>query len=178
MVTPSLDLQYWIWGTSIKLASPQKPAAAPPPLQRLLAAVLERDSARPRQRADSVRHQHFTRGREPADARGDVHGAAVDVVVLADYVAGVEAQMQRHSGGCPRLPAGQRRLDRLPRTREDGEDAVAEELAFDRNAAVVADDGAESSVQIARLRAEGGVAEALGERGGVGDVGEEDGQHP
>ncbi len=58
--------------------------------------------------------------------------------------------------------------------REDGKDAVAEELAFDRGAGVVADDGAEGGIEVAGLRAEGGVAEALGEGGGVGDVGEED----
>ncbi len=33
---------------------------------------------------------------------------------------------------------------------------------------------AQGGVEVARLRAKGGVAEALGEGGGVGDVGEED----
>ena len=67
-----------------------------------------------------------------------------------------------------------RGLDRLTGGREDGEDAVAQELAFDGGARVVADDGAEGGVEVARLRAEGGVAEALGEGGGVDDVSEED----
>ena len=71
--------------------------------------------------------------------------------------------------------AGERGFDRLSRAREDGEDAVAEELAFDGGAGVLADDGAERGVEVAGLRAEGGVAEALGEGGGVDDVGEEDG---
>ena len=74
----------------------------------------------------------------------------------------------------PALAAGERGLDRLAGAGEDGEDAVAEELAFDGGAGVLADDGAEGGVEVAGLRAEGGVAEALGEGGGVDDVGEED----
>ena len=35
---------------------------------------------------------------EAADARGDVHGAAVDVVVFADDVAGVEAEVESETG--------------------------------------------------------------------------------
>src|SRR5207245_1577210 len=114
--------------------------------------------------------QHLTGCGEAADARGDVDGAAVDVVVVADDVAGVEAEMEGKAGVVPSLAAGQRGLDRLAGGGEDGEDAIAEELAFDGGASVIADDGAEIGVEIAGLRAEGGVAEALGEGGGVGDV--------
>src|SRR5439155_10303121 len=110
----------------------------------------------------------------PADPRRDVDRAAVYVIVFADHVAGVEPQMQRQPRILAGAGAGHRRLDRLPRAREDGEDAVPEELAFDWGAGVFADDGAEGGVEIPRLRAEGGVAEALGEGRGVDDVGEED----
>jgi hypothetical protein len=62
-------------------------------LQCLLAAVLERDARRrPRQRADHVRYEHLARRRQPANAGRDVDGTAVDVVVLADDVAGVDAE--------------------------------------------------------------------------------------
>ncbi len=71
------------------------------------------------------------------------------------------------------LGASERGFDRLTGAGEDCKDAVAEELAFDGGACVLADDGTQRAVQIARLRAEGGVAEALGEGGGVDDVGEE-----
>ncbi len=70
--------------------------------------------------------------------------------------------------------AGERGLDGLPGAGEDGEDPVAEELAFDGCAGVIADDGSERGVEFTGLLAEGGIAEALGERGGVSDVGEED----
>src|SRR5439155_4684714 len=65
-------------------------------------------------------------------------------------------------------------IDRLASGGEDGEDAVTEELAFDRGAGVLTDDRAEGAVELAGLRAEGRVAEALGEGGAVGDVGEVD----
>src|SRR5262245_33329613 len=42
---------------------------------------------------------------------------------------------------------------------------------------MLADDGAQGGVEVACLRAEGGVAEALREGGGVGDVGEKDGSN-
>ena len=66
-----------------------------------------------------------------------------------------------------------RGLDRLTGGREDGEDAVAQELAFDGGAGVLADHRTQRAVQLARLLTEGSVAEALGEGGGVDDVGEE-----
>src|SRR4029450_10812154 len=70
--------------------------------------------------------------------------------------------------------ASARRLDCLPGACEHGENAVAEELALDCGARVVADDGAEGAVEIAGLRAKGGVAEALGEGGRFSDVRKED----
>ena len=109
-----------------------------------------------------------------ADAGGDVDRAAVDVVLLADDVAGVEAEVEGEACVVAGAGAGEGGFDGLAGAGEDGEDAVAEELAFDGGAGVLADDGAEGGVEVAGLRAEGGVAEALGEGGGVGDVGEED----
>src|SRR5439155_27115051 len=73
--------------------------------------------------------------------------------------------------------AGERCLDGPAGAREDREDAITEELAFDGGAGVLADDVAEGGVDVTRSRAEGSVAEALGEGGGVGDVSEEDGGH-
>ncbi len=56
--------------------------------------------------------------------------------------------------------ASEGRLDRLARAREDGEDAIAEQLAFDGSAVVLANGGAERRIQLARLRPESRVAEA------------------
>ena len=85
--------------------------------------------------------------------------------------------MEGEAAVVARCAAGEGGFDGLAGAGEDGEDAVAEELAFDRRAGVLADDGAEGGVEVARLGAEGGVAEALGEGGGVDDVGEEDSCH-
>ena len=82
--------------------------------------------------------------------------------------------MEGESGVVAGAGAGERGFNGLPRAGKDSEDAVAEELAFDGGARVLANDGAEGGVEVAGLRAEGGVADALGEGGGVGDVGEED----
>src|SRR3990172_8756918 len=58
-------------------------------LQLVLAAVVERHTGRgPRQPPHSVRHQPLARGGRRGYPGGDVHGAAVDVVLLADDVAG------------------------------------------------------------------------------------------
>src|SRR5438046_783923 len=73
-----------------------------------------------------------------------------------------------------RAAAGEGRLDRLAGGGEDGEHAVAEELAFDGSTCVLADDGPECGIEVSRFVTEGGVAEALGEGGGVDDVSEED----
>src|SRR5207244_12939102 len=105
---------------------------------------------------------------------GDVYRSAVDVVVFADDVAGVEAEVEGKGGRVAGAAAGERGPDRLTGAREDGEDAVAEELAFDGDARVFADGRAEGGVEVAGFRAEGRVAEALGEGGGVSDIGEED----
>ena len=51
---------------------------------------------------------------------------------------------------CARFGARERGFDRLSRAAEDGEDTVAQELALDRGALVLADDGAERAVQITR----------------------------
>ena len=56
--------------------------------------------------------------------------------------------------------AGERRLDRLSRAAEDCEYPIAEQLALDRRAGVVADDGAERGVEFTRFFAEGGIAKA------------------
>ena len=69
--------------------------------------------------------------------------------------------------------AVERHLDRLPGACEHGKDAVSERLRLNASAAVVPNDGPKEAVQLAGLRPEGGVAEALGEGGGVGDVEEE-----
>ena len=177
MFTPSLVLAYLTCG-SITLAPCRHrphPHRLPDALQRLLAAVLEGTPAEVRASERTVSDTSTSPGAErPLMRDGDVDGAAVDVVVLADDVAGVEAEVEGEAGVVARPGAGERGLDRLAGAGEDGEDAVAEELAFDGGAGVVADDGAEGGVEVARLRAEGGVAEALGEGGGVDDVGEED----
>src|SRR6266516_2198027 len=73
-----------------------------------------------------------------------------------------------------RTCAGKRRLDGLAGAREDGEDTVTEKLTLDGSAGVLANDAAQDAVEVKGFRAECGVAEALGEGGGVGDVGEED----
>jgi len=64
-----------------------------------------------------------------------------------------------------RFGAGECGFDRLAGAGEDSEDSISEELAFDGRAGVLADHSAEYGVEIAGLGAEGGVAEALGERG-------------
>src|SRR5439155_23971441 len=111
-----------------------------------------------RQRAHRVRHEDLARRRQPADARSDVDGAAVDVLLLADDVAGVEAEMQGHPGVVASAAAGERCFDGLAGAREDREDAITEELAFDGGAGVLADDVAEGGVDVTRFRAEGSVA--------------------
>ena len=68
-------------------------------------------------------------------------------------------------------------LDPLTGRGKDREHTVPQQLSFDGGAGVIADDGAEGGVEVAGLVAEGGVAQALGEGGGLGDVGEEDGGH-
>src|SRR5947209_3877753 len=110
-------------------------------LQRLLASVFEAySSRRPREASDDIRDENLAHRGQAADAGGDVDSAAVDVVLLADDVASVEAEVEGEGrlGAC--LAAGERGFDGLPRAGEDGEDAVAEELAFDGGAAVLADD--------------------------------------
>src|SRR5438034_10723764 len=89
----------------------------------------------------------------------------------------MDAEVEGEGGGVAGACAGECGSDRLASGGEDSEDAVAEELAFDGGAGVVADDGSEDDVEVSCLLAEDCVAEALGERGGVGDVGEEDGGH-
>src|SRR6266542_2934287 len=74
-------------------------------------------------------------------------------------------------------PAWRPRWRGRPASSPEVEHAVAKELAFDGGAGVLADDGAQRAVEIASLRAEGGVAEALCQGSGVGDVGKEDGSH-
>src|SRR5574341_1709102 len=99
-------------------------------LERLLAPVLEPHAGgRARQRAHGLRHQHLARRRQPRDPRGYVHRAAVDVVLLPYHISGVEAEVEGQPRVVTRRPARQRRLDRLAGAGEDGEDAVAEELA-------------------------------------------------
>ena len=154
--------------------------ASPTPFSACSPAVLEpHPRRRARQRADRVRHQHLARRRQPADARGDVDGAAVDVVApvrvfLARHVAGVQAEMQGQTGVIAGPGAAPRRLDRLARRREHRQDSVAQRRPFDRCARALPDHCPQRGVELPRLRAERRVAEALGKRGGVGDVGEED----
>ena len=50
---------------------------------------------------------------------------------------------------------------------------TANTIPFDGLPTALADQRPERRTKLARLRAEGGVADALGEGGGVGDVGEE-----
>ena len=83
------------------------------------------------------RDQDLARLAQTADARGDVHGAAVDVVVLADDVAGVQTDVQSQFAARPRRSA--RGLNRLRRRREHAHHAVAEHLALDWRATGVAD---------------------------------------
>src|SRR5947208_13566960 len=86
----------------------------------------------------------------------------------------MQPQVQEQTGVAAGASARESGLDRLARGGEDGEDAVAEELAFDGDARVFADGRAEGGVEVAGFRAEGRVAEALGEGCGVRDIGEED----
>src|SRR5439155_13519448 len=127
-------------------------------LERLLPAVLETHTCRsPRQIGYGARYQHLARRRQPADARGDVHRAAVNVVVLADHVAGVEAEVEGETGVVARTPAGEGGFDRLAGGGERREDAVAEQLALDGGAGVLAAEGVQGGVEVAGLPAEGGV---------------------
>src|SRR5438132_4382637 len=104
-------------------------------LQPLVATVLERHTSRsPRQRAYRLGHQHLARRRQPANARGDVHSATVDIALLTDDIPGVEAEVQGEAAVSAGAGAGKRRFDRLSGAREYGEDAVAKELPFDRRA--------------------------------------------
>src|SRR5439155_26092396 len=123
------------------------------------------------QRPHRLRHQHLARRREPADAGGDVHGAAVNVPLFADDVAGVEAEMEREARLAASSRAGKGGLNRSSGAGEDGEDTVTQKLAFYRTAVVLTDYASESTVEVAGLRAEGGIAEALGEGCGVRDIG-------
>src|SRR5438105_7572639 len=120
----------------------------------MLAAVFERHAGGGASEiGDGARHQHLTRRGQPADPRRDVHGTAVDVaaavgVGLADHVPGVEPEVQRETGVVASTGAGERGLDGLAGGGEDRKDTIAEELALDRRAGVLADDGAESAVQL------------------------------
>src|SRR5438128_2912033 len=152
---------------SLRLSHSPHPHRLPDTLKRLLASVLE-PHAPPTcaQRAHRLRHEHFSGRRQPADARGDVNRTAVDVVVLADDVPCVEADVEGKARIVAGAAAGEGGLDRLTGGTEDGENTIPEELAFDSHAGVFVDNGAESAIEIAGLLAEGGVAEALGERRG------------
>jgi len=85
--------------------------------------------------------------------------------------------VQRETTLIARLPAGEGGFDGLTGAAKDGEDAVAQELPFDRRAGMLADDSPERAVEVARSSAEGSVTQALGEGCGVDDVGEEDRRH-
>src|SRR5439155_26906929 len=126
-----------------------------------------------RQRPYCLRHEHVAGCRKPADPRCDVDRAAVHVALLADHIAGVEAEVEGEASVVAGAYASEGALDRLAGAREYGEDSVSEELALDWGPPMVADDGAEGTVEVAGLRPEGGVAEAFGEGCGVGDVGEQ-----
>src|SRR2546426_2186210 len=123
------------------------------------------------ERPDRVRDDHFARGRQAADPRGDVDGAAVNVPLFADDVAGVEAEMEREARLAASSRAGKGGLNRSSGAGEDGEDTVTQKLAFYRTAVVLTDYASESTVEVAGLRAEGGIAEALGEGCGVLEIG-------
>src|SRR5439155_14070058 len=59
--------------------------------------------------------------------------------------------MEGEIGIVPCRGAGNCRLDRLTCAREDGDDAVPQQLAFDRIAARLTDDGAKGGVELPRL---------------------------
>src|SRR3990170_1324891 len=96
MLTPSLVWAYWMRGSVIGAASNHEQSLrVGDALQLVLAALLERHARRrASQTPDSVRHQHLARSGGACDTRRDVHRAAVDVVPLADDVAGVDAEVQ------------------------------------------------------------------------------------
>jgi len=63
-------------------------------LECVLAAILECQAGRrPRQVGHSARHEHFAGFRQPADPRRDVHCPTVDVILFADNVPGVDAEV-------------------------------------------------------------------------------------
>src|SRR2546430_8621003 len=93
----------------------------------------------------SPRRRQATRG------RGVVARPAVDVVVLADDVPGVQAEVEGEAGVVASASAGEGGLDRLAGGGEDGEDPVAQQLALDRGASVVSYNGAHCAVAVARL---------------------------
>src|SRR6266542_4457908 len=183
MLTPSLVVAYWMRGSITPLSHRPHLHPLPHPLQALFAAVLKLYARRrPRQRAHRLRHQHLARCGEPADARRDVDRAPVDVVAsvwvfLARDIAGVQAQVQGQTGVIAGLAAAQRRLDCLSRRCEHCEHAIPQRRPFDGPPTALADKPPQRGAELACLRAEGGIAEALGQRGGVGDVREEDGGH-
>jgi len=61
----------------------------------------------------------------------------------------VQAEVEGEAGVAARAPADKGGLDRLAGAGEDGEDAVAEELAFDRRTCMLANGGAERRVSLA-----------------------------
>src|SRR3990170_3364354 len=102
-------------------------------LERVLAAILERHARRrARQTPHGVRHQHLARRRGARYPRRDVDGSAVDVVPLADDVAGVDAEMQLQADGVAGATTAQGTLDGLPRRGEHCQQSVAHELTLDR----------------------------------------------
>src|SRR6266536_3195766 len=85
--------------------------------------------------ADGVGDEDLAGFGESHDPGGDVDGAAVDVVALAQYVAGMEAEVELEAGALGGGVAAQGAFDRLAGGGEDGEEAVAEERALDGRAA-------------------------------------------
>ena len=143
MLTPSLVFAYWMRGSITPPPPRPQPTPAPPPPPPSAPARRGPRTAPPPTSAPATApspDQHLPRRRQPRNARGNVDGAAVDVVVLSDHVAGVEAEVEGQATLVARLPARHRRLDRLAGEGEDGEDAVAEKFAFDGGAGVLADD--------------------------------------
>ena len=88
-----------------------------------------------------LRKQDLARFGGHADPRRDVDRASVDVVAVADHIAGVEAEVQIQFHRLAQSTTLKRAGDGVAARREDRQDAIAHELAVNACPAVPADVG-------------------------------------
>src|SRR5438132_8185324 len=103
----------------------QTRTGSPTPLSDCSPRSSKRAPADVRASERTVSETSTSPGTESPLPRGDVHGAAVDVVVLADHVARVETEVEGEARVVSGCPASKRGFDGLASGREHREDAVA-----------------------------------------------------